>query len=390
MLFGQYVFCGHIMSIMLQAGQISGSEAVYGMGESLKEYCIRYDCRELLAQWHPDKNGDLTPDKITSGSQRKVWWRCDQGHEWMGRSYDRAKRGTGCPYCAGKRILPGMDLASLYPHLADQWHPKRNGELGPEDVLPGSHRSVWWKCSRGHEWRAIINSRVNGQGCPVCTGRAVVAGKNDLGTVFPAVAMEWHPERNGLLRPSQVISGSKRKVWWRCDQGHEWQASIKSRTQGVGCPVCAGKIVNPGENDLKSFSPELAEQWNREKNGTLCPEQVSVFSNRRVWWKCSRGHEWQAKISDRATKRSDCPYCTNRKVLAGFNDLKTVEPLVAAQWHPEKNVPLEPNMVLPGSTKRVWWQCSDGHEWKAVIYSRTGAQKCGCPVCAGKTPRVYR
>jgi hypothetical protein len=155
-------------------------------------------------------------------------------------------------------------------------------------------------------------------------------------------------------------------------------------------PVCAGKNVNPGENDLKSLSPELAEQWNWEKNGILNPEQVSVFSNRRVWWKCSKGHEWQGKISDRVTKRSGWPYCTNRKVLAGFNDLKTVEPLVAAQWHPDKNVPLEPSMVLPGSTKRVWWRCIDGHEWKAVIYSRTGAQKCGCPVCAGKTPRSYK
>ena len=360
------------------------------MSESLKEYCVRYDRLELLAQWHPEKNGDLTPEKITSGSQKKVWWRCDQGHEWESVPYERAKRGTGCPYCTGKRILPGMDLASLYPHLAEQWHSRRNGEFRPEAVLPGSHRSVWWQCSAGHEWKATINSRVNGSGCPICAGRVVLPGENDLETVSPVLAAQWHPDKNGQLRPSQVIGGSKRKVWWRCEWGHEWQASIKSRIQGAGCPVCAGRVVNPGENDLKSFSPELAEQWNREKNGTLGPEQVSVFCNKKVWWKCGRGHEWQAKISDRATKRSDCPYCTNRKVLAGFNDLKTVEPLVAAQWHPDKNAPLEPGMVLPGSTKRVWWRCTDGHEWKAVIYSRTGAQKCGCPVCAGKTPRIYK
>jgi Zn finger protein HypA/HybF involved in hydrogenase expression len=218
----------------------------------------------------------------------------------------------------------------------------------------------------------------------------VIPGKNDLETVSPLLAAQWHPNKNGPLSPGEVTSGSKRKVWWRCVRGHEWQASIKSRTQGAGCPVCAGKVVISGENDLESYSPELAEQWDREKNGALSPAQVSVFSNRRVWWKCSKGHEWQAKISDRVTKRSDCPYCTNRKVLAGFNDLKTVEPLVAAQWHPEKNDPLEPSMVLPGSTKRVWWRCTDCHEWKAVIYSRTGAQKCGCPVCAGKQPRIYK
>lgn len=289
------------------------------MSESLKEYCVRYDRLELLAQWHPEKNGDLTPEKITSGSQKKVWWRCNQGHEWMSQPYERAKRGTGCPYCAGKRIMPGMDLAAMYPYLASQWHPQWNGELGPENVLPGSHQSVWWKCSEGHEWRAEVYSRVNGRGCPICTGRVVVAGQNDLETVYPTLAMQWHPERNGVLDPSQVIGGSKRRVWWRCERGHEWQASIKSRTQGAGCPVCAGKVVNPGENDLNSFSPDLAEQWNWEKNGTLRPEQVSVFCNKKVWWKCGRGHEW-----------------------------------------------------------------------KAVIYSRTGAQKCGCPVCAGKTPRIYK
>lgn len=360
------------------------------MSESLKEYCVRYDRKDLLRQWHPDKNGTLTPEDITSGSQKKVWWRCDWGHEWESMPYERAKRGTGCPYCAGKRILPGKDLASLYPHLAAQWDPEKNGPLNPADVPPGSHRSVWWKCNEGHAWRAEINSRVHGSGCPICAGRFVIPGKNDLATVSPLLAAQWHPEKNGLLCPDKVISGSKRKVWWRCDWGHEWQASIKSRTQGAGCPVCAGKVVISGENDLKSYLPELAEQWNWQKNGTFGPEQASVFCNRRVWWKCSRGHEWQAKISDRVTKRSDCPYCTNRKVLAGFNDLKTVEPLVAAQWHPEKNAPLEPSMMLPGSAKRVWWRCSDGHEWKAVVYSRTGAQKCGCPVCAGKTPRVYK
>lgn len=215
------------------------------MNEALKEYCVRCDRRELLDQWHPGKNGDMTPDKITSGSQKKIWWCCDQGHEWESVAYERAKRGTGCPYCAGKRILPGMDLAARYPYLADQWHPRRNGELRPEEVLPGSQRSAWWKCSRGHEWRATINSRVNGRGCPICAGRAVLPGENDLETAVPALAAQWHPEKNGPLRPSQVISGSNRKVWWCCEHGHEWQATVKSRVQGSGCPVCAGMGPDP-------------------------------------------------------------------------------------------------------------------------------------------------
>jgi hypothetical protein len=130
----------------------------------------------------------------------------------------------------------------------------------------------------------------------------------DLAALYPHLADQWHPEKNRDLLPENLLPRSHRPVWWQCGQGHVWQASIKSRTQGVGCPICAGKVVSPRENDLSSFSPELTEQWNREKNGALCPEQVSVFSNRRAWWKCSLGHEWQAKISDRVTNRSNCPY----------------------------------------------------------------------------------
>ncbi len=170
----------------------------YRMNESLKEYCIRYDRRELLVQWHPDKNGDLTPEEIAGGSQRKVWWRFERGHEWMGQPYDRTKRGTGCPYCAGKRILPGMDLASVYPHLADQWKPQRNGELGSDAVLPGSRRSVWWECSKGHEWRAMIDSWVKGHGCLICAGKVALPGENDLETVSPVLAMQWHPDKMSL------------------------------------------------------------------------------------------------------------------------------------------------------------------------------------------------
>ncbi len=100
------------------------------MSESITEYRNHYDRRDLLAQWYVVKNGDLTPDKVTSGSQEKVWWRCTQGHEWTSAPYERAKRGTGCPYCAGKRIPPGMDLVSVYPYLAKQWSAEKTENWG--------------------------------------------------------------------------------------------------------------------------------------------------------------------------------------------------------------------------------------------------------------------
>lgn len=357
------------------------------MRESITQYCIRCGREDLLSQWHPEKNASLTPDEVSYGSQKMIWWRCAQGHEWQSPPYARTGKGSGCPYCAGKKVLPGSTLQVLFPDVAKQWHPVKNGTGTPAQVLPGSHRSAWWLCSRGHEWKATVKSRVEGNGCPVCNNRVVIPGVNDLSTVAPEVAKQWHPNKNGALTPDQVGGGSLRRVWWLCHRGHEWQAEIQSRTAGRGCPVCAGKSVIPGENDLQSYEPELARQWDRKKNGTLTPDRVSIYSNKKVWWTCPQGHGWQSSVSARTFRRSGCPYCANRKVLAGFNDLKTVEPQVAAQWHPTLNEPLKPAMVMPGSTKRVWWRCADGHEWRAVVYSRTGAQKCGCPVCGGRPGR---
>ena len=148
--------------------------------------------------------------------------------------------------------------------------------------------------------------------------------------------------------------------------------------------MCAGKVIIPGENDLHTLFPEIAAQWYAEKDGTLTPEQVSPYSNRKVWWRCDMGHPYQAVIVARTTHGSGCPYCAGRKVLPGFNDLATVEPKIAAQWHPTLNGSLTPEQVTAGSHRKVWWQCPDGHIWKAVIYSRAGPQKTGCPVCAGR------
>lgn len=354
------------------------------MRESLHDYCIRNGREELLAQWLADQNGGMTPRTISYGSKVKVWWQCEKGHRWQAAVYTRAGGGSGCPYCAGLRPNPGeTDLATQYPALAAEWHPTKNGLLTPSDVIAGSHKRVWWRCPKGHEWSSAIKTRTQGCGCPVCAHRQVLAGENDLAATHPALAAEWHPTLNGPLTPADVVAGNRRKVWWKCAMGHEWQASIASRSTGVGCPVCAGRKVVPGENDLASQFPEVAAQWDHEKNGALTPEGVSPYSNRRVWWVCEKGHGWPAQIMARTGSGSGCPYCAGRKVLPGFNDLASQEPEIAAQWHPDLNGALTPDMVTVGSHKKVWWQCPSGHVWKAVVYSRGRGRKCGCPVCAG-------
>lgn len=257
---------------------------------------------------------------------------------------------------------------------------ERNNELNfdPQILTTGSHKKDWWKCHKGHEWQATIKDRNHGNGCPYCSGRYDVIGENDLQTVNPTLAKEWNYEKNGNFKPEHFMPNSGKKVWWKCSKGHERLAIIESRNTGSGCPYCAGKKVLKGYNDLQTINPTLAKEWNYERNNRLTPSDVTPNSDKKVWWKCSKGHEWQASIADRNQGRG-CPYCAGKKVFSGYNDLATTNPELALEWHPNRNEPLSPTMVVSGSHKKVWWKCSKGHEWQATIDNRNRGNR--CPVC---------
>ena len=268
-----------------------------------------------------------------------------------------------------------IDNAQLMP----EWNWDKNTASGfdPHKLTVGSERKVWWKCSKGHEWEAVCYSRIAGNQCPICSGRQVLIGYNDLYTLMPEVALQWHPTKNSEFTSKDVTINSHRKVWWLGACGHEWEAPISERTRGRGCPICKSKKVVAGINDLATTHPFLAKQWHPSKNEKK-PTQVLPQSNKSVWWVCEKGHEWEALVYSR--KHRGCPYCSGNMVLIGYNDLSTTHPDLAAQWHPTKNNKLTAFDVSAGSNRMVWWLGECGHEWKAVIGSR--ASGCGCPTCS--------
>ncbi len=265
------------------------------------------------------------------------------------------------------------------PEIAKEWNYEKNVNLKPEHFAANSNKKVWWKCSKGHEWQAVIASRNSGgHGCPYCLGLYAVKGENDLQTVNPGLAKEWNWEMNGTLTPEHFTANSGEKVWWKCSKGHAWQAKIYHRNNGSGCPYCSGRFAVNGENDLQTVNPALAKEWNYARNSGLTPIDVMPNSSKKVWWKCSEGHEWQASIAHR-NDGCACPYCSRRKVLKGYNDLQTVNPALEKEWNYEKNNGLTPTDVMPNSNKKVWWKCSKGHEWQAIIANRNKGS--GCPIC---------
>ena len=337
---------------------------------------------QLASEWHPIRNGKLTPSHVKRNSNQKVWWQCKEGHEWEA-TIDSRTSGNNCPYCAGKRPIVGQtDLATTHPELAKEWHPTKNGEITPQKVTQGSGKKFWWQCEKGHEWEAVLNGRSDGSHCPYCSNQKVLPGFNDLATTHPHLLKEWHPTKNKDLSPNTVVSGNKKKVWWKCEHGHEWETEIHNRAKGTDCPYCKGKYAIQGKTDLAQTHPQLANEWHPNKNHPLTPHQVSSGSNKRVWWQCEKGHEWDAIIANRK-KGQGCPYCSGRYAIVGETDLATTHPQLANEWHPTKNKELTPQQVKANSTKKVWWLGKCGHEWEALIPNRA-VRGDGCVLCKKK------
>lgn len=359
---------------------------------------------DLSAEWHPERNGKLTPNQVTFESDQAIWWKCPSGsdHEWIATPNSRTSGESRCPMCPRTRAFAARKgspsrggsayWVSGWPKLVAEWHPTKNGGLRPEDLTFGSGKKVWWKCALGedHEWVASPNNRsTGGSGCPFCAGR-VVSITNNLERLHPDLARQWHPSRNGSLTPSGITAGATHKVWWKCPVAadHEWRVSPHARIRCEGeCPFCLGRRVS-FTNCLAATQPQLAAEWHPRKNPGLTSYDVVGASGRAIWWRCTfdASHEWRAQISNRANGGSGCPFCAGRRA-SREHCLARDRPDIAREWHPTRNHPLTPSTITPRTPRRVWWLCACGHEWFARVGDRV-RRGVSCPVCAARQRRA--
>lgn len=210
--------------------------------------------------------------------------------------------------------------------------------------------------------------------------RPLIPGVNDLQTTHPEVAALWDEELNENLKPNQLLAGSNKKVWWRCEKGHSWDAPPYALTiSNSRCPCCAGKKVIPGETDLVTRYPDVVKRWDREKND-IDPTQVLPATKKKFWWRCEKGHSWQAAAYSVTLLNSGCPYCAGHLIVTGKTDLATRFPHMAEFWAEDLNG-IPASEVAPASRKMAWWRCRKGHLWKAQIHSVVSGRS-HCPECA--------
>jgi hypothetical protein len=271
---------------------------------------------------------------------------------------------------------PGQSLADNHPEIAKEWAYDLNAPLSPEHFRPQATLKIWWRCENGHTWKTTPNNRVSqGNGCPFCPRKVVLApADKNLALVNPGLASEWHPEKNGDLRPEEVWPSSNKKIWWRCNKGHEWQAKVNGRSNGNGCPYCYGRYATK-ENNLASKYPKLLTEWDEEKNTGVSPSDFTPHVSKKVWWRCTKGHSWQATIYNRAKNKSGCPVCVqNASRKHTIEDFQNIA---------NKRGGICLSEQFTSSKLKLKFCCKEGHVWETradgILYSNQW-----CPICGRK------
>ena len=414
----------------------------------------------LVKEWHPTKNGELTPSDVTHGVHTKVWWLCSNGHSYKQQINNKAILKYGCPECSGRRASESNNLSTQYPEIVKEWHPTLNKELKATEVTYGSEKKAWWLCPKGHSYKATINNRTLRQsGCPQCSNQSSepeIRILTELKYLFDDVVsrykengieidiylpqfnlgieydgQHWHKEKeqqdlekNKLLVAQNIHLIRVREMPLRAlseeDVIVDKDCSLKKTdlnkilkkvsvfvdanvNQEIDAYIAQSSFVNDElfkeyrsyfpspfpEHSLLKTHPELSNEWDYEKNYPLRPENFSYGAGNKMWWLCKSGHSFQATINHRTGKKQQtgCPQCSGR-VASEDNNLLIIFPKVAKEWHPSKNGKLTPKQLTSKSGKKVWWMCHKGHSYEATVHNRTGNNS-GCPYCAGQKTLNY-
>ena len=397
-------------------------------------------CPDILTQWDWDKNVKK-PDEFYYQSHSDAWWKCQLGHSWHTKIYLRTQMGQGCPEC--DKSGTSFPEQAIYYYLKKSFTSCVNNytELGIElDIyIPELKTAIEYDGLRYHQGTNRYKSdnnkdsvckehnirliRVRENGLPQTKSALTIwreepnklsslndsihnifrilgtpnidvdvikdcskiwntyytfLKENNIQTTFPELAKEWHPTENGSLTPEMVTKGFHGKIYWICKNypEHIYSSTISNRLMGRACPYCGSRKVLRGFNDLASINRDVAKSWS--PNNSILPSEVFPNSHKNYLWVCPKGHEYYASPANRV-KGKGCPYCSNQKVLRGFNDLLTRYPEIAKEWDYSKNM-VGPEEVGCATEKKYFWICSKGHSYDMSVKNRVQGK--GCRYCS--------
>jgi len=427
---------------MVVANKVKGQKCPYCVGKRVLKGFNDFATTEslLMTEWDYEKNKDVSPELVTRNSHKKVYWKCPANHTWAAVISSRSQ-GRGCPYCRtfgtsipeqavffyiekqfndvhGRDMSLGFELDIYIPTIKTaieydgvQFHNseksykrdnlkdckcKQNGIRLIRIREQKLDKTESAECIfRENDNYSDLNNVIN-HVLEMIGGTKQADVENDiiqimnryysyvksrsLESVAPDLAKEWHPHSNGDMKPTMISPNTHHKVWWICSKGHSYQASPAKRySQGRGCPYCSHQKVLVNETDFASRYPQLAKEWDFEKN-SKDPNEVFPNSHIKYYWKCPQKHDsYPSSIANRV-KGKGCPVCAGHIRIRDKNSLGALYPDLIKELHPDQIGIIDPFDIAPKSDKKLHWICGKGHDWYALVKKRTSGQ--GCPYCS--------
>jgi rubrerythrin len=339
---------------------------------------------DLAAEWHPVKNGTLTPSEVAKSANKKVWWLGKCGHEWEATINSR-HYGRGCPVCVREFKISYPEKA-LFFYIKKQFSEYDVVENYKPSWLHGKEIDIYIKKLRvGIEYDGVAwhkDTKADNEKDALCKLHGI-----DLLRIREKGAPELNSTNIFWVRNCSEIESELVVAiefifqYLKIHHGIDREAAINLDRDRI--EIYSLLELQKKENSIAALFPNVAKQWHPTKNGYITPDFVSAHTHKDFWWLCPLGHEYLMTVKHKTEQGSQCPICSNHRILPGFNDLQTKRPDIAAEWHPTLNGSLTPSDVMEFSNQKVWWQCPQGHAYQYLISHRT-SKVCRCPICTNR------
>ena len=351
----------------------------------MKKFLIEYPI--LVKEWHPTKNGSMTPKKFTHGSNKVVWWKCGNGHEWktsINHRAGRGTRGTNCPYCSGRKASKENNLKILFPKISKEWDIEKNNELIPENFTAGSQEKIWWKCSFNHSWYTQINVRTKGHNCPICgnqTSKKEIRLFTEIQSIFSNTT--W---RKKIFKQEVDVYLDDYNIGFEYD-GYYFHKNKRNIDKQKNINLEKNKIflIRFREIALKKISKYdiLVNDHDFlkkdiDKSLKILIKTFNNFSKKDL--------QKIYNYIDRVDFQNEIGF---QKIIINLpspppeENLIKLFPKICSEWNYNKNELLKPSMFRPKSNVKIWWKCIKNHEWETSIAKRTNGTN--CPHCSGRS-----
>ena len=357
-----------------------------------------------LQETHPylEKFWDKSNDKSISEYWHKSFdvlnWKCPCCNiqfqcspvEMISRTNLENSNFETCPKnCDWNKLVFNNDIFHNSPRLRKEWSKKNNIPVH----LALSHidtKKYWWNCSicQGEYLCSIPIRREVIDSCPYCNDEQPLKGYNTISDIHPELTSYWSSKNTQKIDEITLSEAKNKKYIWLCDccnlEFNEKLSIVLDKFSNINnrelkkiCPYCNKKRPKP-EESLGYKKPFLKSEWLENINGDI----YNIFSNSNdiIEWICRKCHRnFKAKISNRAEDDKCCPYCSNRILIKGINDLATTHPHLIKEWSNLNDRQL--SCLTNKSSYKAWWKCSVCSNTYQQVVSSKLISKTSCPYC---------